>query len=174
MLNAFCALQSPILDIGAGWIISSCCHSHVFAGKELSIYFALWSICLAPGLPFPTMEFAPQACGQGNSAQAGKAVHITPPSWPFASPHLKARRTHWPSWLIANVILIFEITDAFNGNFSPKALFWTLWLCEAYLHEWYLKITVNGLSNCIWTVHLDEKNKKILRLKIKENQLGYT
>jgi len=63
----------------------------------LSRYRAPWSARLAPGLPFPTMEFAPQACAQGSGAQAAEAAHITPPSWPSASPHPKARRKHWPS-----------------------------------------------------------------------------
>lgn len=146
-----------------------------FLGRNyLSRYLVLCSACLAPGLPFPTVEFAPHACAEGSSAWAAKAAHVTPASWPLASSHPKARRKHWTSWLIASVIPIFEITYAVNQNFSFKDLFYILWLCETCSHKWYLKITVNGLFNFIWTIHLDEKNKNILPLKRKGNRLADT
>lgn len=69
----------------------------------LSHDLALWSDYLAAVLPFPTVEFAPPACAQGSITQDIRAAHITPthsptlPSWPFASPHPKARGNHWPS-----------------------------------------------------------------------------
>lgn len=152
-------------------------HPPAFAGKELSISLSCSLKCLLgswSALPHRGICTTSLCAGEHRPGCRSCAHHPPPRSWPFASPHPKARRKHWPSWIIMNVIPIFEITDAFNGNFSFKVSFRTLWLCEAYLHGWYLKITVNDLSNFIWTLHLDEKNKEIFRLKRKGNQLGDT
>lgn len=130
-------------------------------------YLALWSVNLAAVLPFPTMEFAPPACAQGSIIQDVKAAHIIPthtptlPSWPFASPHPKARWNHWPSWLIINVTPFFEIINAFKRIFFCRSLTLntlTLWI----LFAWMI-----FEKNCKWS--FGEKNKKIFQLKIEGN-----
>lgn len=47
-------------------------------------YLTLSRACLAPGPPFPAVEFALQACSPRSSAEIAKAVYITQPAWPFA------------------------------------------------------------------------------------------
>lgn len=119
----------------------------------LSHCLAVWSAHLAPVLPFPTMEFAPPACAQGSITQDIKVAHISPthsptlPSWPFASPHPKARREHWPSWLTINVTPLFEITDA------SKRIFFLQSLTLSALALWILFAWIIFEKNCKWPFH---------------------
>lgn len=92
--------------------------------------------------PSPPWNLYHHACAQGSITQDIKAAHITPtrspalPSWSFASPHPKARRKLWPSWLIINVTPIFEIINAFKRIFFPQSLTLnslTLWIPFAWM-----------------------------------------
>lgn len=158
MLTAFRALQSPILDIRVGWIISLCRHSPLPGTNSLSHCLSLQMLAWLPVCPSRQWNLHQQPMHRGALLRLQKLCAYHSPI--LSSIHLKARRKHWSSQLMANVIPIFKIPDAFEGNFSFKVSFWTLWLCEAHLHEWYLKITVNDLSPFMWTIHLSEKNKK--------------